>query len=220
MPEAGESINQPNTDDGAIPQTEQRKLSIFQALRPVAIIFGLVMLINLVTSSALAFIPIYLVDKHAIAPVTAAMFVRVIRGGGIIGSLLGGWLSDNWGRKKAIFLTLIAIGPALYLLTTSPFNAGLIVIFILFGMLTYMRASTFLPLLMDSTPYYLRATIYGIYFGLAQEGVSIIQPVAGHFMDIFGIIDVFNIIAFIGLACSLLVLLIVKKTKMPQVVSR
>ena len=56
--------------------------------------------------------------------------------------------------------------------------------------------------------------IFGIYFGLAMEGISLIQPVAGHFMDIFGIVAVFNIIALTGIALSLIALFFAIKPKL------
>jgi len=159
----------------------------------------------------MAFIPIYLVDKHNIAPGYAAMMLGIIRGAGIVGSLFGGWLSDRWGRKNAIFLSLVATGPALYLLTILTFNAGLIMVFILFGMFMYMRQATVQPLLMDSVPAHLRATVFGIYFGLSMEGMSLVQPVAGHFMDIFGIVQVFTVIALISVGLSIVALFLAKK---------
>lgn len=199
------------TDDNTTQQPIQRGLSIFQALKPIAIIFILTVSTQLVAGSAMAFIPIYLVDKHNIAPGYAAMMLGIIRGAGIVGSLFGGWLSDRWGRKNAIFLTLVATGPVLYLLTILTFNAGLVMVFILFGMFMYMRQATVQPLLMDSVPAHLRATAFGIYFGLSMEGMSLVQPVAGHFMDIFGIVEVFTVIALISVGLSLVALFLAKK---------
>jgi len=203
--------HEPTTDDSTTQQPIQRGLSIFQVLKPIAIIFILTVSTQLVAGSAMAFIPIYLVDKHNIAPGYAAMMLGIIRGAGIVGSLFGGWLSDRWGRKNAIFLSLVATGPVLYLLTILSFNAGLIVVFILFGMFMYMRQATVQPLLMDSVPAYLRATVFGIYFGLSMEGMSLVQPVAGHFMDIFGIAEVFTVIALISVGLSLVALFLAKK---------
>jgi FSR family fosmidomycin resistance protein-like MFS transporter len=204
-------IQEPTTDDNTTQQPIQRGLSIFQALKPIAIIFILTVSTQLVAGSAMAFIPIYLVDKHNIAPGYAAMMLGIIRGAGIVGSLFGGWLSDRWGRKNAIFLTLVATGPVLYLLTILTFNAGLVMVFILFGMFMYMRQATVQPLLMDSVPAHLRATAFGIYFGLSMEGMSLVQPVAGHFMDIFGIVEVFTVIALISVGLSLVALFLAKK---------
>ena len=199
--------------DDTTPQSKRQRISIIQVLRPIAIVCSLAIAMHLVTGSAMAFIPIYLVDKHNVVPAYAAMLIGVARGGGIAGSLLGGWLSDRWDRKRAILLALAAIGPILYLLITLPFNAGLIITLILFGLLMYMRSATIQAFLMDKTPTYLRATIYGIYFGMALEGASLIQPVAGYFMDVFGIAEVFNGIALTSLGLSAVALFMMMKPK-------
>jgi FSR family fosmidomycin resistance protein-like MFS transporter len=206
-----EPSNSRNSINETAPQPMPRRISILQVLRPIAIIFILAVVMQLIAGSALAFIPIYLVDKHNIAPAYAAMMMGIVRIGGIAGSLFGGWLSDMWGRKKAIFLALVATGPVLYLLAELPFNAGFIVILILFGLLMYMRQATVQPFLMGSVPPQLRATIFGIYFGLGLEGRSLVQPIAGHFMDILGIVEVFTVIALISVGLSLAALLLAKK---------
>lgn len=209
--DSSSQINQSFTNGGVTSQPRDQGIGIGQVLKPIAIMFTLIILTQLINGSAMAYIPIYLVDKHNVAPAYAAMLISIVRGGGIAGSLFGGWLSDRWGRKNAIFLALVAIGPVLYLLTKLPLNGGLIAIFILFGMVAFMRPAVFQPFLMDNTPPHLRATIFGIYFGLGMEGISLIQPAAGYFMDIFGIVGVFNVIALISVGLSLVALLLVKK---------
>ncbi|MBA7622673.1 Sialic acid transporter NanT [subsurface metagenome] len=204
------SVNQSSTNDDTTSQPIPRGI-IFQVLQPIAIIFVLAILIQLIGGSAMAFIPIFLVDKHNVAPTYAAMMMGIVRAGGVAGSLFGGWLSDKWSRKGAIFLAMGATGPALYLLTLLPFNAGLIVIFILFGILMYMRHATVQASLMDRVPPRLMATIFGFYFGLGLEGQSLVQPIAGYFMDIFGIVEIFNVIALTSIGLSLVALLLAKK---------
>jgi len=198
-------------DNGLTPQPVRPHLTIFQVLRPIALIFTLAVVMQFIAASAMAFIPIYLVDKHHIAPAYAAMMMGIVRIGGVAGSLFGGWLSDRWGRKQAVFLVLVASGPVLYLLAELPFNAGLIIILSLFGLLRYMGQATVQPFLMGSVPPQLRATLFGIYFGLSLEGRSLVQPVAGHFMDIFGIVEVFTVIALVSVGVSLAALLLAKK---------
>ncbi|MBI2860443.1 MAG: MFS transporter [Chloroflexi bacterium] len=179
---------------------------IIKALRPLAVIFSLVVLVHFISGSAMAFIPIYLVDRHAVSPTYAVMLISLVRVGGVGGSLFGGWLSDRWGRKNATVLTLVITGPVLFMLTRLPFSWGLIVVLMLFGMISYMRPTAFLPFLMDSAPAHLRGTIFGIYLGLAMEGMSLLQPVAGYYMDIFGIVEVFDVIALSTVAVSLITL--------------
>lgn len=194
---------------------EPRRAGIWNALAPVAIVAGLSILTQFIGGTALAFIPIYLVDKHGVVPTAAALLVGVTRGGGILGSVVGGWLSDRWGRKQTIFLGLATVGPALYLLTLLPYNAGLITVMVLFGMMMYLRQATIQPFLMDSIPPRMRATIFGIYFGLSMEGMSFMQPVAGYFMDRFDIVTVFDVIGLSSVALSILALLLYRKVRMP-----
>ena len=75
----------------------------------------------------------------------------------------------------------------------------------------YMRQAAVQPFLMDNIPSRLRATVFGIYFGLGMEGMSLMQPVAGHFMDAFGIVAVFRVVALLSVALSVLALFLAKK---------
>ena len=203
-----------STTDDAASEPVRARPSLGQALRAIAAVAILAVLIHLVAAASMAFIPLYLVDKHSIAPAYAAMLLGVVRGGGTVGSLFGGWLSDKWGRRNSLLLALIATGPILYLLTIFPFNTALVIIFVLFGVVMYMRQATIQPMLMDNTPQQLRATVFGLYFGLTMEGASLMQPVAGHFMDIFGIIQVFHVIAIISVTLSVVALLFAKWPKL------
>jgi len=166
-----------------------------------------------VAGAAMAFVAIYLVDKHGISSVHASMWLGIIRGGGIVGSLLGGWLSDRWGREDALILVLAVTGPTLFLATRLPFGVGLIAVLLLLGLLMNMRQSTMQPLMVLYTPPALMATVFGFYFGLSMEGSSLIQPVAGYFMDIVGINGVFNFIAIIALCLSLVALVLWKRPR-------
>jgi len=214
-----ERVKQAAIKDGSPADPAPKRPSIWQVLRPIALVTSLAVLAQLIAGSAMAFIPVYLVDKHAIAPAAAAMFMGVVRGGGIAGSLFGGWLSDRWGRANALVLALAAIGPILYLLNILPFPL-IIAPFVLFGFVMYMRQVTIQTWLMDSTPPQLRATIFGIYFGLSMEGMSLAQPVAGHFMDVFGITDVFYFIALVSLGLSLAALIFMKGPGLRRLVTR
>ena len=184
-----------------------------RVLRSVAVVATLAILMHLVANVAMAFVPIYLVDKHGIAPAYAAIWLGLTRGGGVVGTLFGGWLFDRWGKRRSILLALVATGPILYLLTKLEFGFAMATVLFLFGMVMLMRQATVQPFLMDSTPRHLRATILGIYFGLGMEGSSMFQPVAGHFMDIFGLTSVFDVIAIISIALSVSALLLVKQIK-------
>lgn len=187
--------------------------NILKVISAVGVIFTLAVLSQLIGGSVMSFIPVYLVDKHGVTPASAVTLIGVIRAGGIAGSLFGGWLSDRWGRTNAIFLSFVATGPVIYLFTVLPFNVGLIAVFVVFALLLYMRQACVQPYLMDNVPPHLRATIFGIYFGLGMEGISIIQPIFGYFMDLYGIVRVFEVVALISIALSVISLLLARKSR-------
>ena len=191
---------------GGVANQPKEKPRLLTVIRPIAAITLLATLMHLIAGASLTFIPLYLVDKHNVDPAHAAMLLGLIRGGGMFGSLLGGWLSDRWGSKSTVVMALAATGPLFYLITVLPFNPALMVVFVVFGAMMLTRSSAIQALLMDRTPPQLRSTVFGIYIGLSQEGVSITQPIAGQFMDVFGIVQVFHVLAMGSIALSILVL--------------
>lgn len=205
-----ELVKKAKVGDGSV--VHEAKPRLLTVIRPIATITLLAILVHLVAGAGLAFIPLYLVDKHNVDPSHAAMLLGLIRGGGMFGSLLGGWLSDRWGRKNTVVMALAATGPLFYLITWLPFNAALMVVFVVFGAMMLTRQSAIQALLMDRTPPQLRATVFGIYFGLSQEGMSVTQPIVGQFMDVFGIVQVFYVLAIGSIALSVLVLFWAKMT--------
>ncbi len=186
-----------------------RAKGLWQVFKPAFGIIAISIAMQLITGPVMSFVSLFLIDVHHLSVTAGSMWVTIIRFGGLAGNIIGGWLTDKWGRRKTIFLILIMFGPVVLLLAKLPFGFGLGVVFILFGWLMAMRETTMQTLLMDNSPPQLRATVIGIYFGFGQQGSSIIQPVAGDFMDAIGISGVFNAIAFISLGLSFLALMLV-----------
>jgi MFS transporter, FSR family, fosmidomycin resistance protein len=168
----------------------------------------------------MSFFSLYLVDVQHLSATAGSMWVTVIRFGGLFGNIIGGWLTDKWGRRNMIFLILVAVGPVVFLMTRLPFGIGLMIVMILFGWLMTMRETTTQTILMDNSPPNLRATIVGIYFSFGQQGSSIIQPIAGNFMDNIGIVDVYAFMAFVSIGLSIIALVLAfRKTRFSQVQS-
>jgi FSR family fosmidomycin resistance protein-like MFS transporter len=186
----------------------QKSTGIWQVFKPAFGIIAISIAMQLITGPIMSFVSLFLIDVHQLTAAAGSMWVTAIRFGGLAGNLIGGWLTDKWGRRNTIFLILIIFGPVVLLLARLPFGFALGVIFILFGWLMTMRETTMQTLLMDNSPPQLRATVIGIYFGFGQQGSSIIQPVAGDFMDAIGIAGVFNAIAFISVGLSVLTIML------------
>jgi len=181
----------------------KRRGTIWQVFRSVLAIVAISVAMQLITGPVMSFMSLFLANVRHLTDAAASMWVTVVRMGGLAGGLVGGWLTDRWGRRNTILLTLIAFGPVTYALAKLPFGVALACALILFGWLMTMREATMQTLLMDAAPAHLRATIFGIYFGFGQQGTSVIQPLAGQLMDSMGIVGVYNTIAYasIGLSC-------------------
>lgn len=182
-----------------------------QVLESVAPVVILVVIVTFTSGSLLPFVPLYLVDHNGLTTTMAAIWTSVIRASGIVGSLLGGWLSDRWGNKRTVLVSLVAIGPAMLLFTTGNYFPLLAVIMMAIGILWTMRETAVQTYLMGKTPLNLHGIVFGIYFGIGQQGQSLLQPVYGGLMDMLGIANIFFYVALISVATSIVTLFMAKK---------
>ena len=192
---------------------DQKTGGIWQVFKTVLAVYIISLAMQLISGPVMSFFSLFLVDVHHLSEESASMWMTVIRMGGLLGSLAGGWLTDRWGRRNTIFLTLALFGPVVIGLVKLPFGIPMIICFILFGWLMSMRESTMQTYLMDNTPSRLRGTVFGIYFGFGQQGSSVIQPVAGTFMDSLGITGVYDVIAYISLGLSAVTLAVAGRSR-------
>jgi MFS family permease len=182
-----------------------------QVLKSVAPVVILVVIVTFTSGSLLPFLPLYLVDNRGLTPTMAAIWTSVIRASGIIGSLLGGWLSDRWGNRRTVLLSIISIGPVILLFTTMNYFAALAILMIAIGILWAMRETAVQTYLMGKTPLKLHGIVFGIYFGIGMQGQSLLQPVYGGLMDMAGIANVFLIVALISVATSIVTIFLARK---------
>ncbi len=96
-----------------------------------------------------------------------------------LSQILDGWLSDRWGNRRTVLLTLIAIGPAILLFTAVNCFPALAVLMIAVGILWTMRETAVQTYLMEKTPLHMHGLVIGIYFGVGRQGQSLLQPVYG-----------------------------------------
>jgi len=185
--------------------------SLWQALKKVSVVFILVIVVTFTSGSLLPFIPLYLVDHYNLSATMAAVWTSILRASGILGGLFGGWLSDRWGNRNAVLLALIAIGPAILLFTTVGYFPALAVMMIVIGILWMLRETVVQTYLITKTPSHMHGLMVGIYFGIGQQGQSLLQPVYGVFMDMAGISNVFLIVGLISLATSIVTIFLARK---------
>lgn len=159
---------------------------IGRVFRDVGPIVSLSVVFQFGLAAVLAFLALYFVDSRGISPALAAVLFGVPQLVGIVGSPVGGWLSDHVGRRNVIVGALTLLGPAIFALTVVP-NEALVPVLIVFGLLWAMRSTVTETLVMDSAPPGRRATVLGAFylanaeigglgaplFGLLAEGVGL-----------------------------------------------
>jgi MFS transporter, FSR family, fosmidomycin resistance protein len=199
---------QPRKAVSASQQPAKKPGNVWQVFKPAIGVIAISLAMQLLTGPVMSFVSLFLMDVHHLSATAGSMWVTIIRFGGLAGNLVGGWLTDKWGRRNTIFLTLMLYGPVVLLMAKLPYGIALGISFVVFGWLMAMRETTMQTLLMDSSPPEMRATVIGIYFSFGQQGSSIIQPVAGNIMDAIGIGGVFNWISFISVGLSFITLIL------------
>ena len=193
------------------PGTGDRAMTLGQVLKSLSLIIILVVVVTFTSGSLLPFVPLYLVDHHGLTSTMAAIWTSVIRASGIVGSLLGGWLSDRWGNRRTVLLSLLAIGPAVLLFTLVKDFHILVILMVSIGILWTMRETAVQTYLMGRTPLRMHGIVFGIYFGIGMQGQSLLQPVYGSFMDMIGISNVFLIVGLVGAAMSIVTIFLARK---------
>lgn len=140
------------------------KSSLTQMIRPIALLMFLVLAIQLISMGLTSLLPVYLVDRRQISPAVAAMLLALIRGGGVVGAPLGGFICDHIGRKPGILVSIMAVGPLLLLAVATPMGAGLLTVLLFLGIATQMKQPAVQSMLVEAVPSGRRSTLLGIYF--------------------------------------------------------
>jgi MFS family permease len=180
--------------------------------RPIIPIVGLMAVVNFAQQTVGAFLPLFLVDAKGLPMAMAATMVALISGAGIIGAPIGGTLSDKFGRKPVMILSIALIGPFVYAIAMAPVGDWLVPWLVGSGLLLGLSRSLAQPvidsLLADTVPAELRATAFGLYFFINSEMGGLGVPVVGYVIDQVGLIPTFNVISLGILGLSLLAVVV------------
>jgi MFS family permease len=158
------------------------RLAVFRELgvvvRTVGPLVSASIAFQVVFAALQAFTTLYLVDVRGIEPAWAAVLFGVPQLVGLIGSPLGGILSDRIGRRGVILIALGLLGPSLWGITALPTEL-LVIPLTGAGIAAAMRLTCTEVLVMDSAPAHRRATALGAYHMLVQQSGGIAAPALG-----------------------------------------
>jgi FSR family fosmidomycin resistance protein-like MFS transporter len=136
------------------------------------------------------YVPLYLQNIRHLNSVTISIYFTLLLLGSVIGPLLGGQLSDRFGRMRLLFFFYgaSAVTIALFVLLAGPqMPLWLIpVSLVLMGSVINAERPLLQALLADSAPPNIRDAAFGLYFALAFGIGSIWSAVLGWMIDHFG----------------------------------
>lgn len=174
-------------------------------MRPLlAPLVGIVVGRALMVAALVTFLPTFLVEEGADLSF-AGLSLAVLQAAGWAGALLGGALSDRLGRRRVLFISMLA--PPLLMFLFLEINGWTrLPILVLMGMAGLATRTVLMALVQENYPDN-RALANGVYLALTFVFESGAAPILGALGDLFGLRAAFTasaIIALLGIAPILL----------------
>lgn len=124
----------------------------------------------------------------------------------IVGAPIGGHLSDRFGRLKVIALTLVPIGPLLFLFAQTPGSFGPVLLFTI-GLFRALNFPVYLAHASDIASLGEGGSSIGLVLGSVFAAGAISPSVVGYSIDIFGYQTTYQLLAMLALVSAVPVLL-------------
>ncbi|MFQ5950668.1 MAG: MFS transporter [Candidatus Geothermarchaeales archaeon] len=153
----------------------------------------------------IAFIPTFYVNLGESLEVSnLILFATLIPS--VVGAPIGGHISDRFGRLKVIALTLVPIGPLLFLFSQTPGLLGAVLLFTI-GLFRALNFPVYLAHASDITGLGEGGSSIGLVFGSVFAAGAISPSVIGYSIDILGYQTTYQLLAMLALVSVIPVLL-------------
>lgn len=140
-----------------------------------------------------SFLTLYIVDILGAPKDHAAMAMSLVFLPGFYGAPLGGLISDKIGSAKVIIATDILSGLIIFwLVSIQSYSYTFWTMLVIMGTIQSVRFPVAEVFIMSQSPAKHRSTIYGIYYSTMQYTGAIFAPIMGHFIEIYGFVNMFK----------------------------
>ena len=148
------------------------------------------------------FFPLYLADQIGLNPVWVGFYLSILTFSSTLPEPAMGWLSDQIGRRKILWISLMLSGLFIFTLTRVPAGLPLMVCVGFLGFFHYSLRPIIFAFALDVTPPEIGATTVSYVFTWNQA-ISSISPLLGGFLaDVFGIQFALYLVALLSFAAA------------------
>ena len=175
-------------------ETERKSASLFTGNR-ASRLWTFVLLSTFtqaILTSIIPFIPLMLVDQFGVDKASAAYYLALIFSAGLWVSPFGGYLCDRFGGIPVLISVCLLTVPVIYLLNVLPYGPGTVLLFILMGVIIYVRQPVSETFIVGEAPVEKRSTMLGIYYFAGMEGGGVLTPAMGYLIDRIGFAGAFQ----------------------------
>ena len=117
------------------------------------------------TESMVSYFTFFLIEKFGVSIQTSQLCLFVFLAAEVVGTLLGGWIGDRYGRKYVIWFSIFGAAPFTIMLPYVGSLAGTIILSAIIGLIIASAFSAILVYATDLMPNHI-GTIAGIFYGL------------------------------------------------------
>ncbi len=158
----------------------------------VALLFILMFSKNFYTVSMTNYYTFFLIDKFNTSVQVSQYCLFAFLASEVIGTLVGGWIGDKYGRKSVILFSIFGVAPFTIALPYIPTLWGTILLSIIIGIIIASAFSAILVFATDLMPHH-TGIVAGLFYGLSFGVGGVGSALFGYVADSWGIDSVLKI---------------------------
>jgi MFS transporter, FSR family, fosmidomycin resistance protein len=148
----------------------------------LAVLVALLFSKQLYVSSLSSYYIFYLIDRFGVSTQTAQMYLFIFLAANAIGAFIGGPIGDRFGRKYAIWISVLGALPFTLMLPYVGLNVGA-VLTVFIGLILSSTTSSIIVFAQELVPHrfgMISGVFFGVAFGIGGLGAAVLGKVADH----------------------------------------